>query len=46
MDGKDISQPGICCRNKDSQGNENRKSQKNIFSVGKKSTSVLFFYEN
>ena len=29
--------------NEDSRGNENRKSWKNIFSVGKKAISILFF---
>ena len=37
------AEPGICCGNKDSRGIENRKSQKNTFSVEKRSTSILFY---
>ena len=33
----------FCRGNEDSRGNENRKSWKRIFSVGKKSISILFF---
>ena len=41
-----VAEPGLRCGNEDSHGNENKKSQENIFSVEKKSTSILFFYEN
>ena len=37
-----LTEPGICHGNQDSCGNENRKSRKNIFSIEKKSTSILF----
>ena len=36
------TEPGIRRGNKDSRGNENRKSRGKKFSVGKKSTSILF----
>ena len=43
---KSSTEHGICCGNEDSCGNENRKSQKNIFSVEKQSTNIYsFFYE-
>ena len=38
-----ISEPGTHRRNEDPRGNENRISWNKIFSVGKKSTSILFF---
>ena len=38
-----FAEPGICCVNEDSRRNENQKSWNKIFSVGKKSTSILFF---
>ena len=37
------TEPGIHHGNKDSRGNENQKLLKNVFSVDKKSTSILFF---
>ena len=38
-----LSQPGVCHGNKDSCGNENRKSQEKIFFRGAgESTSILF----
>ena len=36
MNAFEFSEPGIRRGNEDSRGNENRKSRKNILSVGKK----------
>ena len=41
-----VAEPGIRRGNEESRGNENRKWRNKIFSVGKKSTSTLFSYEN
>ena len=41
---KVLPESGIHCGNEDSCRNENRNSGKNIFSVKKKSTSILFFF--
>ena len=40
------SEPGILRGNEDSRGNENKKSRKKIFSVGKEIDKHTFFYEN
>ena len=37
------TEPGIHYGNEDSHGSENQKSRNKIFSMGKKSTSILFF---
>ena len=39
---KSLPEPGIHRGNEDSRGNENQKLQNKIFSVGKKTTSILF----
>ena len=36
------TEPGICCGNENSRGNENRRLWKNIFSVEKKSKNIFF----
>ena len=41
-----LSEPGICCGNEDSRGNENRKSRGKNICCGKKIDKHTLFYEN
>ena len=43
LKGSQCAEPGICRGNEDSHGNENGKLRKNVLSMDKKLTSILFF---